>query len=68
MENQERLNLIKQICESKKKKTNVSFAEFARALGEKENQETIGLENAPYVDWKREDDPIDEEIKSQIFG
>jgi cyanate lyase len=67
MTTQERLDLIKQICESKKKK-NVSFAEFARALGEKESQETIGVENAPYINWKREDDPIDVEIKSQIFG
>jgi hypothetical protein len=68
MNSTERLELIKTICQKKKTNKNVSFSEFTRALSEKESVATVGIENSPHIDWRKELDPIDEEIQSQIFG
>lgn len=62
-----RLDLIKQVHMSMKRST--INKNFYNSINKSiKTIDTIGVENAPHIDWKKDCDDITSEIKEQIFG
>lgn len=66
---QNRINLIKSIHQNlKRKKINNNLYSSFNNNNKYKKVETIAVDNAPFVDWKKECDDITKDIQEQIFG
>jgi dihydroorotase len=61
-----RLEQIKQIHQSIIRKKAVS--NFYNAAASLNQVSTIGVDNAPHIDWQKENSDIENDIREQIFG
>jgi len=63
----DRLSLIKQIHQ-RMKRSNINKGFYSTLSSSFKKIETIGVENAPIMNWSKEEDDISKDIREQIFG
>ncbi len=63
----DRLTLIKQIHQ-RVKRSNINKGFYSSLADSFKKIETIGVENAPLINWSKEVDDITKDIHEQIFG
>jgi hypothetical protein len=62
-----RISLIKQIHQ-RMIRSNINKGFYNSLSTNFQKVETIGVENAPYINWSKEVNDIDKDIREQIFG